>query len=200
VISLPVSLATDIHTDPGPGCELEKQGALMKAVRVVALVVLIGSVLDLSARGQTQGRISGQITDTSGAVIVGARVTIENRGTQVRRALTSNGSGDYVVPGIEPGIYSISVEAPNFRKVVRERVQVEVATDLKIDFQLPAGAISEVLESRMRRRLSTPAPARSMVCYPTKQSMSSRSKGETSRTYWHSIPEYSASRVGDSIQ
>jgi hypothetical protein len=118
----------------------------MKAIRAVALVVLIGSVLDLSVMGQTQGRISGQIADSSGAVIVGAKVTIENRGTQVRRILTTNGSGDYVAPGIEPGIYSISVEAPNFRKVVRERVQVEVATDLKIDFQLPTGATSEVLE------------------------------------------------------
>ena len=49
-------------------------------------------------------------------------------------------------PGIEPGIYSVSVEAPNFRTVVRERVQVEVANDLKIDFQLPPGAASEAIE------------------------------------------------------
>jgi hypothetical protein len=51
-----------------------------------------------------------------------------------------------VAPGIEPGVYSISVEAPNFKKVVRERVQVEVAKDLKIDFELKPGAANEVLE------------------------------------------------------
>src|ERR1035441_6712962 len=118
----------------------------MKAIRVVALVFSILLILDLSMTAQTQGRISGQVTDSSGAVIVGAKVTIENRGTQVRRVLNTNSSGDYVAPGIEPGVYSISVEAPNFRKVVRERVQVEVATDLKIDFQLPPGAATEVLE------------------------------------------------------
>ena len=118
----------------------------MKAIRAVTLIVLIGSLLDLSVMGQTQGRISGQVVDSSGAVIVGAKVTIENRGTQVRRTLTTNGSGDYVAPDIEPGIYSISVEATNFRRVVRERVQVEVATDRKIDFQLPTGATSEVVE------------------------------------------------------
>ncbi len=95
---------------------------------------------------QTQGRITGQVTDTSGAVVVGAQVSIENRGTQVKRLLKTNSSGEYVAPGIEPGVYAISIEAPNFRKVVRDRIQVEVGTDIKIDFQLPPGAANEVLE------------------------------------------------------
>jgi hypothetical protein len=118
----------------------------MKAIRVVAIIVFIFLLLDLSLMAQTQGRISGQISDSSGAVIVGVKVTIENRGTQVSRVLSTNNSGDYVAPGIEPGIYSISAEVPNFRKVIRERVQVEVGTDLKIDFQLTPGATKEVLE------------------------------------------------------
>jgi hypothetical protein len=119
----------------------------MKVIRAATLVIIfVFFVLDLSLMAQTQGRITGRVTDSSGAVIVGAKVTIENRGTQVKRSLDTNSSGDYVAPGIEPGTYSISVEAPNFRKVVRERVQVEVATDLKIDFQLPPGAVTEVLE------------------------------------------------------
>lgn len=118
----------------------------MKAMRVVTFVVLIFLVLELSLMAQTQGRITGRITDSSGAVIVGAKVTIENRGTQVKRVLETNGSGDYVAPGLEPGVYAISVEAPNFRKAVRERVQIEVANDLKIDFQLPPGTAKEVLE------------------------------------------------------
>src|ERR1035437_2500887 len=106
----------------------------MKVIRAATLVIIfVCFVLDLSLMAQTQGRISGQISDSSGAVIVGAKVTIENRGTQVSRVLSTNSSGDYVAPGIEPGIYSISAEVPNFRKVIRERVQVEVGTDLKID-------------------------------------------------------------------
>ncbi len=119
----------------------------MKVIRAATLVIIfVFFVLDLSLMAQTQGRISGQIFDSSGAIIVGAKVTIENRGTQVSRVLNTNSSGDYVAPGIEPGIYSISVEAPNFRKVVRERVQVEVGNDLKIDFKLQPGAATEVLE------------------------------------------------------
>ena len=118
----------------------------MKAIRLIAFFLLFvpSSVSTLMA--QTQGRITGRVTDSSGAVIVGAKVSIENRGTQVKRVLDTNSSGDYVAPGIEPGIYSVSVEAPNFRTVVRERVQVEVANDLKLDFELPPGAASEVLD------------------------------------------------------
>ena len=75
---------------------------------------------------QTQGRITGRVTDASGAVIVGAKVTIENVGKKVQRVLETNGSGDYVAPGLEPGLYSVTVEAPNFKKAVRDHVQIEV--------------------------------------------------------------------------
>jgi hypothetical protein len=118
----------------------------MKTIRVITFAILILLLFISTSVAQTQGRITGRITDSSGAVIVGAKVTIENRGTQVKRLLDTNSSGDYVAPGIEPGIYSISIQAPNFRTVVRERVQVEVAKDLEIDFQLPAGAANEVLD------------------------------------------------------
>jgi hypothetical protein len=79
-------------------------------------------------------------------VIAGAKVTIENTGKGVKRTLETNSSGDYVAPGLEPGVYSLSVEAPNFKKSVREHVQIEVAKDLKVDFQLTPGAASETLE------------------------------------------------------
>ncbi len=93
-----------------------------------------------------RGRISGQVTDSSGAVIPGAKVTIENTGTHVARNLETNTDGNYVATDIEPGIYSVKAEASNFKSVVREKVQVEVANEIKIDFQLQPGAVSEVIE------------------------------------------------------
>lgn len=94
----------------------------------------------------SQGRISGQVTDSSGGVVANATVTIENVGTHVKRVLETNSAGNYVAPAIEPGFYSLTVEAKGFSKVVRERVQVEVANDLKIDFQLKPGAVNDVVE------------------------------------------------------
>ena len=76
----------------------------------------------------------------TGAVIPGARITIENRSKAVKRELQSDSTGDYVAPNLESGLYSVSAEAANFRKVVRNSVQVEVGKDIKIDFELPTGA------------------------------------------------------------
>ena len=117
----------------------------LRLILVIALVILASGLMPLSAQ-TSQGRITGRITDTTGAVIVKAKVTIENRATHVQRVLETNTSGDYVAPGLEPGAYSLSVEAPNFRKVVRDSVQLEVAKDVRVDVELPAGATSEVLE------------------------------------------------------
>jgi Carboxypeptidase regulatory-like domain len=111
------------------------------------IIFLFGLGVQRSA-AQTQGRITGRVTDSSGAVIVGAKVEIENRGKGVKRSLETNSSGDYVAPGLEPGVYAVTVEAPNFKKTVRERVQIEVAKDLKIDFELTPGATNEVMEVR----------------------------------------------------
>jgi hypothetical protein len=117
--------------------------------RQASSVVLL-SLAFLSAKiglAQTsQGRFNGEVTDQSGGVVAKATVTIENLGTHVKRVLETNSAGEYVAPSIDPGFYSISVEAPGFSKVVRERVQVEVANDIKIDFVLKPGAQTEVVE------------------------------------------------------
>src|SRR5579885_801983 len=112
------------------------------------LLSCIAGVFPLgTSRGQTsQGRISGQVTDSSGASVAKATVTIVNLGTRVQRTLETTATGDYVAPQLEPGTYSITAEAPGFARVVRERVQIEVANDLKIDFQLRPGQLTETVE------------------------------------------------------
>src|SRR5262245_49341430 len=102
----------------------------MKAIQVFALI-LVFLLACAGSFAQTQGRIMGRVTDMSGALVVGAKVTIENVGKNVHRDLQTNSSGDYVAPGLEPGIYSLTVEVPNFKKAVRDHVQIEVGNDLK---------------------------------------------------------------------
>src|SRR5580693_3663136 len=93
-----------------------------------------------------QGRISGQVTDSTGAAVPNATVNIENIATHVSRSLQTNSTGDYSATSIDPGVYAITVEAPGFTKLVRERVQIEVGNDLKIDFHLKIGSINETVE------------------------------------------------------
>jgi hypothetical protein len=123
-----------------------RDSSISVAARFLGTAILL--VLSSLCFAQTQGRITGRVTDSTGAVIVNARVTIENRATQVRRVLETNTSGDYAAPGLDPGLYSIAAEAPNFSKALREQVQIEVGNDLKIDFALQPGASTEVVQVR----------------------------------------------------
>src|ERR1700742_151698 len=113
------------------------------------LVFLFAVLLLISPRAfaQTaQGRISGQVTDSTGAAVPNASINIENIATHVSRTLQTNSTGDYSAPSIDPGFYSITVEATGFTKVVRERVQIEVGNDIKIDFRMKIGSINEPVE------------------------------------------------------
>ena len=119
----------------------------MKFIRV-GLVSILAMVLSGSCiLAQTfQGRILGRVTDSSGAVIPNATVTIENTGTGLKRVLQTNSSGDYFAPNLNPGIYSVNVEAPNFKTMRRSEIRLEVASDVRIDATLSPGAVSEVMQ------------------------------------------------------
>ena len=64
-----------------------------------------------------------------------------------------------MAPDLEPGVYSIAVEAKGFTKVIRDRVQAEVGTDLKIDFILKPGSVNEVVEVKDETPLTEPSNA-----------------------------------------
>src|SRR6185503_13288765 len=97
-------------------------------------VIILSLTAGLSLSAQTyQGTILGTVTDQSGAVLPGATITITNTGTKQARSLTSNAAGEYSAPNLEPGTYSLTVEAPQFRRVERPSVSLEVARTLKID-------------------------------------------------------------------
>lgn len=118
----------------------------MRYRKILFVVVVLGMGCASAWSQTSQGRISGRVTDSTGAVVVGASITIENTNKGVKRAVQSNGVGDYVVPNLDPGTYSLMVEARNFKRVVQNGVQLEVAKDLKIDFQLSPGATTETVE------------------------------------------------------
>ena len=60
--------------------------------------------------------ISGNVTDPTGAIVVGASVTAVNNATGFRRQTTSNELGQYNLPGLTPGSYSLTVEFTGFRR------------------------------------------------------------------------------------
>ena len=111
------------------------------------LLILAALVcLTAAAFGQTSmGRILGTVTDTTGAIVRGAEVTITNTATGVVREVTTTSAGDYVAPDLEPGPYSVAVEASGFGKVVRVGLVLEVARDIRVDAQLKPGPVSQTV-------------------------------------------------------
>ena len=80
----------------------------------VALAVFVLSLAFLSSENlfaQANAGVTGTVTDSSGAVVVGATVTITNQGTSVATHTTTSSSGTYAVTGLAPGVYSVAVEA-----------------------------------------------------------------------------------------
>src|SRR6266436_465792 len=121
-------------------------GGSMTFLRSIAVFLFVFCAFGI-ASGQTQeGRILGTVTDQSGGLVKGARVTITNVDTGVARTLETNEAGDYVAPSLPPGPYKLVVEATGFKKVERGGIRLEVAKDIRLDMTMQPGSVSEVVE------------------------------------------------------
>jgi len=93
----------------------------------------------------TAGRILGTVSDQSGAAVPGATVVVTDSQRGTSRTLTTDESGEYVAPGLQPGNYKIHVEAKGFKVTERPNVVIEVATDVRADFSLQPGKVTEMV-------------------------------------------------------
>ncbi len=99
-----------------------------------------------AASAQTLGQITGQVSDASGALVAGAAVSATNAATGGNRTTTSNEAGIYSFPSLQPGQYSVKVEARGFRAVSKTGIELQVQQTARVDFALELGAVTEVVE------------------------------------------------------
>jgi len=112
-------------------------------VSVVVLVLLATATLV----GQTfRGTILGSVTDPSGAVVAGATVKIHNLATGLERTTTTSADGSYAVPELPIGTYSVTVTLTGFQTAITNNVEVDVATERRVDVAFKTGAVSERVE------------------------------------------------------
>jgi Carboxypeptidase regulatory-like domain len=95
---------------------------------------------------QASAGITGTITDPSGAVISGAKVTITAQGTGQQVHTVSSSAGTFAATGLTPGVYSLTVEASGFKKSVQNAINIEVSTTSTVNVLLTTGAASETVE------------------------------------------------------
>jgi carboxypeptidase family protein len=89
--------------------------------------------------------IVGTVTDPSGAVMPNVNVTVTNAETSWTRTIPTNDSGQYVVPDVPIGHYSVKAEAAGFKISEQKDVVVQVGDRLRIDFQMKVGTSSETV-------------------------------------------------------
>ncbi len=109
-----------------------------------AAVCLIVLASVLTAQTQT-ATVRGAVTDSSGALVPGAELTLTNMDQNRPYKTTSNNSGEYAFIQIPPGRYSLSVEAKGFKKNQHDLLTLEVAQVLGLDIPLEVGNLAEVV-------------------------------------------------------
>ncbi len=108
------------------------------------LVVLAANVS--FAQGGGTGAILGTVTDSTGAVLPKAKVTITNKATSAAYVTSTSSAGDYSAPSLNPGDYSVEVEAPGFEKSRTTSFNLAVDQKIRMDVSMKPGAVSQVVE------------------------------------------------------
>jgi hypothetical protein len=122
-------------------------------VRLSCLILslLLPAALLLAQSGSAT--ITGTVTDPSGATINGAIVTVRDTSTGFTRTTASNETGNYSLPGLRPGVYTVTVETAGFRRHQQTNFQVEVDQTARLDVQMQLGQTTEVVEVKAAAQL-----------------------------------------------
>ncbi|WP_263356435.1 TonB-dependent receptor [Acidicapsa ligni] len=110
----------------------------------IGLFIMFFFVLALNGRAQEyRGTIFGQVTDQSGAAIAGAKVTA--KGPQQTYSAITRRDGDFTIPFVELGLYSVQAEASGFGIQTQDGVHIDVAAKITLNFRLKVGQASETV-------------------------------------------------------
>ena len=115
-------------------------------LRLLLSIMSLGLLLTLSAFAQTStSRISGTVTDATGAVVPGAKITVKDEATGVSYTQATSGAGLYTFSSLPVGKYTVSVEAKGFKTTNKTGNVLEVGTPLVVDVSVEIGQATEIV-------------------------------------------------------
>ncbi len=109
---------------------------------VVSIALLCSALL----YGQDRGTITGQVVDTSGAIVPTAKVTLTNPATGQNITVETNAEGAYTFLSLTAGRYNVVAEKEGFRKAEAANVVVQVNTTTRLDISMQVGAVQETIQ------------------------------------------------------
>jgi hypothetical protein len=113
------------------------------------LAALCSAVLLIGATGATaqefRATVKGQVVDSSQAALPGATVTVTNQATSEVASAVTNNEGNFTVPFLRPGLYTLSVELGGFQTYTRKDMRLEVSQTATINVQLSLAGVAEAV-------------------------------------------------------
>ncbi len=110
------------------------------------LLGIIAPIAPICWAQAVRATLVGRVTDQTGAVVAGTKVTVVNTATNETHALTVGDNAEFVFTQLPPGDYTLTTEHAGFRKDVRTGITLEVGQQARIDVALQVGALSEQVE------------------------------------------------------
>ncbi|HXK12706.1 MAG TPA: carboxypeptidase-like regulatory domain-containing protein, partial [Vicinamibacteria bacterium] len=124
----------------------------MRTLSRIALALLV--VLAAGAAfAQDTGSVRGSITDTTGAVVPGATVTLQNEATKFSRNVVTDAKGGYYFGAVTPGSYAVRVEIAGFKTVEKKALRINQREAAGLDLTLEVGAQTEKVEVTAQREM-----------------------------------------------
>jgi carboxypeptidase family protein len=120
-------------------------GGKMRKFTKMLLVGLAILVTQVAIQAQTTGSLSGTINDPSNAVVPGATVTLTNNATGAERSAETSSAGAFDFQTLQPGTYTITVEAPGFKRTVARDIVISVGSAAQVTIPLEIGLTGETV-------------------------------------------------------
>ncbi|HWQ31463.1 MAG TPA: TonB-dependent receptor [Blastocatellia bacterium] len=109
------------------------------------IVIVCCSALAIFAQSSVTASLSGRVTDPTGAVIAGAKVTVTQKATGVQRSAVTNSEGLYTLTNLSPGEYEVRIEAQNFPKMLARMIDLRVGQQAVFDGTLEVSGPTEIV-------------------------------------------------------
>jgi len=125
-------------------CNWPLSSPMQMAMPLIALIAAcIGSMMEAQA---PTAQIFGKITGQTGAAVPNAAIDVENNGTSLKRQATSSAEGDYVIPSLPVGTYTLRVAIQGFKAFSRSGIGLEGDQSARVDVRLQIGSVSQTVE------------------------------------------------------
>lgn len=111
-----------------------------------AVVLVLACCVNVMFAQQPFGIIVGTVTDTTGATVPAATVTVTNQATELKQKVVTSATGDYSVPYLVNGTYTIQVERPGFRTSIMRDVVLQAAQVLRADVRMQVGEVNQMVD------------------------------------------------------